>query len=118
MSLNWNAEKVPSHIRSRNAGAMTAAIWASMVTGVPDLTETTVKEAMMRTKMFEEMAGPYLVDDEGKPAYLWTELPMFVGLRTNASRKNRTRFLAELMARQGEYVEKAFTAAMATEVTE
>lgn len=118
MSLNWNAEKVPSHVRTQHEGEMTAAIWVSIVTGVPDLTETTVKEAMIRTKMLEEMVGPYLVDNEGNAQYLWPKLPLLIGLRTNASRKNRTRFLAEFMARQGERVEKAFTAAMATEVAE
>lgn len=115
MSLNWNAEKVRAHVRKSNEGELTAAIWASMVHGVPDLTDKTVKEAMMRTKMFEEMAGPWLVDDEGKAQYLWPKLPLLVGLRTNASRKNRTQFLAEMMARQGEYVERAFKDATETE---
>ena len=96
MPLNWNAEKVPQQIREENWQLMEKAIWNSMVIGVPELTEKTIEEAVLRTKLFETQKGAYLYTHEDKPYWLWEHLPLFIGLWTNVSKKSRAKFMKVL----------------------
>lgn len=91
MPLTWNATTVPEANRAHDL--FQSAIWNSIAIGIGNLTELTLQEAMVRTRLLETWNGPYAHDSEGKPIYLWEVLPLFVGLKTNVSYESKTKWL-------------------------
>jgi hypothetical protein len=124
MSLNWNLSKIANHkttcwrevmdddlgrgikkgeyVLTRDCEAI---IWLCMALGMPSLTEKTLDEFALRTKLYERLFGAWRRNDVGgqlvdKP-FTTAELRVFVGLTTNASSETHAQFLKRMVTRFG-----------------
>lgn len=91
MALTWDAKQVPE--ADRNDPLFRQAIWNLMAISIGSLTEKTLPEAIVRTRIYEGLHGASYYTAKGTPIYLWSELHRFVGLKTNVSYEPRTKWL-------------------------
>jgi hypothetical protein len=111
VSLNWDITKCadPDALLTDGARDLTdAVIWATMFTGIGEITEATLPEFYARLKV-----GGYWGNDG--PSY--ADLVPYIGLRTNVFPKDtRTKWLKRIIGqRLDEEVAKAERAARAIE---
>lgn len=91
MPLTWNAQVIPE--ADRKDPLFQQAIWNLMVIRIGSLTEKTLAEAIVRTRIHEGLNGPWYYTANGTPVYLWSELHRFVGLKTNVTYEPRSKWL-------------------------
>jgi hypothetical protein len=86
MSLNWSLPgKTDRELAAlHKQGLIQAAVFLSMSTGIPVLTEATLPVAMARCRALEVLSGPFWrsATDKGLADFL----PQLLGLRTNVSK--------------------------------
>lgn len=72
-------------------------IWATIIIGIPSITEDNAAEFYARITMFEKLFGTFLnqkVDGEWVPRPITPEdVQRHIGLKTNATRKTRAQFV-------------------------
>lgn len=91
MPLTWNAQVIPE--ADRKDPLFEKAIWNLMAIRIGSLTEKTLAEAVVRTRIYEGLNGAWCYTAKGTPVYLWSELHRFVGLKTNVSYEARSKWL-------------------------
>lgn len=90
MSLNWNMKAVKDFDSIKDDNAINEVmIFATMIVGIPRITEKNAKEFYQRVNLMELINGAHLSRD-GQPRYITQEdVDARIGLTTNASEFSR-----------------------------
>jgi len=98
MALHWNVKNCDQSACWDKDENLTptceSMIWATMILGIPEITEATIKEFMYRMEFDRRLMNTFPTSDD-KPVSMELVRP-FIGLKTNANKYTRAKWLKSL----------------------
>ena len=99
MALHWDVSKCDQSVCWDKDENMTSTcnsmIWATMILGIPEITEKTVEEFWFRLEVDRRLMNTFPTSDN-TPVDRET-VRQFIGLKTNATTKTRAKWYGDLI---------------------